>query len=112
MSPVFWMLSSSLGICVGVVPAGSSEGETPRCHALYVVLAQRTQTREEKGAGNASPGLERRARGHRGSHGVSHHFCLPPGADAAALAGSFPALGSSVLVSLVEGDPAGAERTP
>lgn len=37
MSPVLWMLSSPLGACVGVVPAGSREGKAPMCWALRVV---------------------------------------------------------------------------
>lgn len=47
-----------------------------------------------------------------GSHGVSHHFCSPPGADAAAPGGSFSVLCSSMPVSPVEGDPAGGEPAP
>lgn len=64
MSLVLRMLSSPLGLCVGVVPAGSREGETPLCPALYVVPAQRTQTGEEKGARNVTLRLGQQAWAH------------------------------------------------
>lgn len=91
MSPLLWMLSSLLGACVGVVPAGSREGKNPMCWALHVVVKDPNQLsfRASRGVWNVPPGLEQWAWIYSGaSHRVSHDFCPP--ADAAAPAGISP----------------------
>lgn len=93
MSPLLWMLSSLLGVCVGVVPAGSWEGKDPMCWAPCVVVKDPKQLsfRISRGLGNVPPGLEQWGWSHTGtSQRVSHHFCPPAGANATAPAGISP----------------------
>lgn len=58
MSPLLRMLSSLLGVCAGVVPAGSWEGRNPMCWALCVVPKDPNQqsSRASRGLGMCAQG--------------------------------------------------------